>query len=119
MRAVLEQDSQAGTVRNHAPERMPLERAVSAYVADMDAIDLDACPADFAGAFRAHRDAWEAMLPYLARHPDLRGEMHALFDLFEAEDHPSRDEFQPLLEAVWSTWRDLEAVLARHGVSTG
>ena len=104
---VLMMDDSIGAVRNHACETMTLETTIENYVAGMGTANLTDCPAVFREAFKNHRVAWKNMIPLVAKYPDMRGEMHDLFDVIaEGED---AEEFEVLLKAIWDTWDEVEA----------
>ena len=115
IRAVLEEDTRLGGVRNHAPESMPLAEAVGAYVRSLDAIDFGECPADFTAAFERHRDAWQESIPYLEEYPELRGEIHDLFDEIRAVSADARMRIESIEKGIWDTWAEVEATVERHG----
>lgn len=110
--SVLAADNAAGERRNHASETSPAAVGVAAYVVELEALDLSRCPDGFARAMTRHREAWAAMVPYLADFAHERGELHDVFDRLESEANPTRTRFEELLAAVWSTWAEVEAALA-------
>ncbi len=112
---VLSIDSELGIIRNQATETRSLAAAIREYVASIDSVDFGACPADFAEAFRAHRNAWEESIPFFERFPDLRGEMHELFEQIRRQSVDVRDELERTEVPIWDTWREVEAVAADHG----
>jgi len=111
----LKEDQRLGGIRNHDPETMPLHRAIERYVAALRDLDHDV-PDAFMQAFEAHLQAWERMADYTRDHSEMRGEIHDLFDQLEQASNPSADRFKRLLEEIWSTWRQVEAVAKTHGV---
>lgn len=115
IRTVLEADTELGSVRNHAPESMPLAEAVRAYVRGLDAIDFDECPPDFTAAFRRHRDAWQESIPYFEEHDRMRGELHDLFDKIRAVSVEARMGIESIEKSIWGTWAEVEAAVDRHG----
>ena len=114
MEQVLAQDAQAGAARNRAPKQQPLAEVVRVYVVELRAFDLSRTPADFQSAWLAHAAAWEALLPYLQQHAEMRGEMHALFDWLLSESNPSAAEFERLHAQIWSTWAQIETAVERQ-----
>ncbi len=115
IRAVLEEDSKLGGVRNHAPESMPLAEAVRAYVRSLDAIDFGNCPPEFTSAFKRHRDAWHESIRYLEEHDEIRGEMHDLFDRIRGVSADARTRIEAVEKSIWGTWAEVEAAAERHG----
>jgi hypothetical protein len=108
MQNVLAIDDKLGSARNHASETSSLEDAVREYVTALDAVDFTGCPPDFVEAFSAHRDAWEEALPFLEQFPEMRGEMHSLFEKLKA-DPMTNPEIETLDKRIWDTWADVEA----------
>lgn len=107
--SVIALDDSLGKVRNHACERISLAQTIKEYTAGMAQFDYQNCPKDFTEAFKKHREAWLAMIPLVEKYPDLRGEMHDLFDQIEIGEHS--EEFEPLLESIWSTWAEVEEAM--------
>lgn len=113
--AVFQQDADLSNTRNHASETGPIAEAVKAYLAGLDAIDYSATPEDFATAFKKHRDAWEAGLPFLAKFDTLRGEMHALLDQVRAQGGETKAELERFEKGLFESWGEIEAVAREHG----
>lgn len=105
---ILAADDQLGDARNHDCEAMTIAEAIARYVAGLDALDFEGAPADFVWAFARHRDAWEDAIPFFATFPELRGEMHALFDQIRRSDDAARTELERLEEEIWETWSAVE-----------
>ncbi|MEM8679224.1 MAG: hypothetical protein AAGF97_07735 [Planctomycetota bacterium] len=102
---VLAADEALGTARNRGTETDSLTQVIEVYVAGIDALDFSGCPPAFTEAFRAHRDAWANGLPFFAKFPERRGEMHDLFDQIR-ETHPER--LQAIEAEIWGTWDEVE-----------
>jgi hypothetical protein len=64
------------------------------------------CPKGFTEAFEKHRQAWLDLIPFVKNYPELRGEMHVLFDEFEKG--PEAAKFEPLVKKIWDTWYEVE-----------
>jgi hypothetical protein len=111
IRAVLEEDTRLGGVRNHAPEAMPLAEAVGAYVRGLDAIDFGECPADFTAAFERHRDAWQESIRYFEEYPEMRGELHDLFDRIRGVSTDARMRIESIEQNLRGTWAEVEATV--------
>jgi hypothetical protein len=75
----------------------------------MKKLDFQGCPPDFTVAFEKHRQAWNDMIPLVKKYPDLRGEMHVLFDQLEKGEDAER--FKLLLKNVWDTWGEVEEAM--------
>ena len=103
---VLAQDDSLGAIRNHACETISLAETIRNYTDGLEHINYNGCPAEFKEAFKAHWEAWRQMIPLVEKYPNLRGEMHDLFDVLEEGEHA--DEFKPLLQAIWDTWGEVE-----------
>ncbi len=106
---VIDQDSILGKKRNHDCESISLSETIRLYIKGIDDIDFDNCPPAFTQAFQNHKKAWKDMIPVTDHHPDLRGEMHDLFDIIESGEQA--DQFKPALKAIWDTWADVEAAM--------
>ena len=50
--------------------------------------------------------AWDEMQKFTKRYPDMRGEMHVLFD--EIEKGKDKHTFKPILKEIWDTWAEVE-----------
>ena len=106
---VIALDDSLGTLRNHACEKISLSATIEQYVAGMRAMNFERCPGDFTKAFNQHIEAWSNMQVVTDRHPDLRGEMHDLFDQLEAGADSA--QFKPRLKAIWDTWGEIEKAM--------
>jgi predicted enzyme related to lactoylglutathione lyase len=111
MQAVLAQDKALGSIRDRASESGPLADAAQAYVVAIDALDFSECPPEFVEAFRTHREAWQDAVPMLERFPQLRGEMHDLFDQLK-QDPDTRSDMEALDKRIRDTWAEVEATTA-------
>ncbi|GJM34220.1 MAG: hypothetical protein DHS20C18_32210 [Saprospiraceae bacterium] len=106
---VIALDDSLGKVRNYACETISLSETIQHYVDGMHQLNYRHCSKAFSTAFKKHRDTWVAMLAVTDHYPDLRGEMHVLFDQLETSDHA--DEFKSLLQTIWDTWAEVEAAM--------
>lgn len=109
IKKVMEADNHLGRIRNHACEKISLSATIKDYVAGMEKIDFQDCPASFSTAFKRHQQAWSDMLVVTDHYPDLRGEMHDLFDILEKEK--DADQFKALLKQIWDTWAEVETAM--------
>ena len=107
MESVLKQDDSLGKVRNHACERISLSKTIDQYANAINNLNYNACPNEFEEAFKKHAEAWIKMGIFTEKYPDLRGEMHDIFDSIEKTRDSS--EFKPLLKSIWDTWAKVEA----------
>jgi len=114
IRRILAEDEELGGIRNHACEDTSLSATIRQYVAAIDALDFNACPADFTTAFQKHRAAWAASVPFFAQFDDLRGEMHDLFTIIEKGDKAQKAAFDEKLKLIQSTWMEVEALARRY-----
>ena len=105
--AVLKQDGALGKIRNHACETISLSKTIAQYVDAINNLDYEGCPDEFRKAFKSHTAAWSEMGKFTENYPDLRGEMHDLFDSIEKTKDSTT--FKPLLKAIWDTWSSIEA----------
>lgn len=106
---IIAADDSLGKVRNHACETISLAETIRNYADALQRLDFSTCPAAFTAAFKKHRQAWLDMIPLMEKYPDLRGEMHVLFEgLEKGED---ADTFKPLLKAVWDTWSEIDVLM--------
>lgn len=117
IRVALDADAQAAAKRNQETKYISPSLALTDYLVALDAIDLGATTPEFEGAFREHRDAWEAMIEPLRQRSSERGEMHDVFDRLTAASDPMHEEFQRLIDAVWATWADVETAARAAGVT--
>lgn len=101
-------DDSLGSIRNHDPEKIELGVSIERYTSALNQLDFTNCPNDFQEAYQKHIFAWMKMTRVAHRFPDLRGEMHDLFD--EIEESEMQDQFKPLLKEIWDTWAVIEQV---------
>ena len=102
-------DDSLGTIRNHACEKISLSKTIQNYTYALENIDFSNCPTEFSNAFNTHINAWKNMMSLTNKYPNLRAEMHALFDTIK--QGKDSIEFKPLLDNIWSTWTDIEKTL--------
>ena len=107
MERVLKEDEAHGTERNHASETISLGKTITNYTQRLRGMDFGNCPEAFELAFYTHSQAWDSLVPIANRYPDLRGELHSIFDTLEQSQDST--EFKRLLALVWSTWENVEA----------
>lgn len=111
MERVIALDDSLGRLRNHACEKISLAETIRNYADGLQQIDFSNCPADFTAAFDKHRQAWLHLIPVVEKYPDMRGEMHDLFDgLEQGED---ADIFKPQVKNVWDTWTEIETAMKK------
>ncbi len=103
---VIELDSEAGEIRNHACEKQSLSQTIKDYVAHLNSMDFSSCPDSFSTAFKNHVKAWENIIVITGNHDKLRGEMHHLFD--EISKSTDSAVFKKELKAIWDTWALVE-----------
>lgn len=108
---IIAMDDSLGKVRNHACETISLSQTIVDYVQGMNDLDFGSCPKEFTQAFTNHKNAWLRTLKVTDGYPDLRGEMHDLFDAIEAG--PDSSDFKPLVKSIWDTWGEVEAAMAK------
>ena len=99
-------DDSLGSVRNHACETIALSQTISNYTSALKKLNFKDCPEEFKKAFKDHWIAWDDMIPVVNNYPDLRGEMHDLFDQIEIGADSSA--FNIKLKAIWDTWAIIE-----------
>lgn len=103
---VIATDSNFGKIRNHACEQQSLSETIEEYANNLNKIDFSNCPKSFTKAFHEHIKTWEALLPIVKKHPNLRGEMHDLFKIIEKGN--DAEVFKKLVQDIWSTWAIIE-----------
>lgn len=102
----IKMDDSLGTVRNHACETISLSETIDQYVKELRSLDYEGCPEGFTNAFEKHMDAWTKMTTLTDNYPEIRGEMHQLFDELKASEDSV--EFNQKLQAIWDTWGEVE-----------
>ena len=118
IKSIFTQDAKLGSIRNHACEDTSLTATVRQYVADLDALDFSACPADFAVAFQKHRDAWQDALGFFKPFDELRGEMHDLFEQINQTGEAQKAELTKYVQAITDTWTEVENLARKYGALT-
>lgn len=106
---IMQMDDSLGTIRNHACEKISLSKTIKNYIKGLENLNFKNCPEKFTRAFDNHRQAWEKMIPVSDNFPDLRGEMHDLFDIIEKSDEA--ENFKIRLKAIWDTWAEVETAM--------
>ena len=106
---IIAADSQLGKIRNHACEKQSLSLTISEYIAALKKLDYSGCPEAFVKAFNRHQQAWLDMIPVTDKYPELRGEMHDLFDIIERAS--DAETFKIRLKGIWDTWAEVEAAM--------
>ncbi|MHC4976090.1 MAG: YybH family protein [Planctomycetota bacterium] len=115
IRRVLDEDDRLGEIRDRGVEERPIHEVVREYGEALGSMDMGGCPGDFREAYHRHTLAWEAMVGVLEPYARLRGEMHDVLDELTVDGASSRDRVQDGLDAVWSTWGEVEDSVVRHG----
>ncbi len=115
IKRVLAEDEEMGARRNHACEENSLSFAIDRYLNDIDSIDWQDCPVQFTDAFKMHRDAWEKSKQLFDKFPDLRGEMHDLFDILR-EKPESQEALLQVEKDIWGSWAEVEKAALEYGV---
>jgi len=108
-------DGELAVDRNHDSESVTIAEAIRRYVAGIDSADFSACPIDFREAFLWHRNVWEESIPFFERFPDLRGEMHLLFDEIRGRGAETQVELERIEASIWDSWLEVESVAADYG----
>ncbi len=104
---VIALDDSLGRARNYACEKISMAETIRNYADGMRKADFRHCPSEFSAAFERHRQAWLNMVPLVEKYPDMRGEMHLLFNQLELGKDAAT--FNPLLKDIWDTWAQVEA----------
>lgn len=111
MDRIIEKDAALGKARNEATTTLPTSEAIDIYVDGMEALDFRKCPGPFIAAFEDHIEAWASIKEITDKYPDLRGEMHDVFDQLERTE--DGDRFKFLLADIWSTWEKVERAMSQ------
>ncbi|MFC7356895.1 hypothetical protein ACFQO1_04280 [Jejudonia soesokkakensis] len=108
---IINTDATLGKIRNEAPRLLSLSEAIDNYIFGIEAMDFKNCPGAFEAAFLDHKEAWAAIKEVTDKYPQLRGEMHDLFDQLEKTENGER--FKELLADIWSTWEKVERAMSQ------
>lgn len=103
---ILKDDSELGTIRNHACEKVSLSKTIDNYVTSLQKLDYTNCSVEFTQAFLSHQHAWLSAKKVTNKHSELRGEMHDLFDAINKTADST--EFKVLVKDIWDTWAEVE-----------
>lgn len=103
---ILKQDDSLGKLRNESCKQISLSQSIVNYSNEINKLDYDNCPKLFHSAFKAHQTTWNEITTVTNKYPNLRGEMHGLFDQIKI----GRDstQFKILLKNIWDTWAIVE-----------
>ncbi len=105
-------DDSLGKIRNHACKIVSLSESITQYHMGIKENDLNDCPEEFKKAFFNHQLAWKDIKIITDKYPDLRGEMHTLFDSIEKGKDST--EFKKYLSNIWATWTIIESAVNTH-----
>ena len=106
---VIDTDKSLGAIRNHACEKKSLSETIDDYVHSLDNLSFSNCPPIFIKAFEEHKEAWVNVTEMTDQYPDLRGEMHDIFEIIEAG--PDSAAFKYLEAEIWATWEQVELAI--------
>lgn len=106
MTYILKQDDSLGTIRNHNCEKISLSNTIKTYVNSVNNLNFNNCAPKFEQAFKGHMGAWTKMQQVTDNYPNLRGELHDLFDAIEQSKDSTT--FKLLLKNIWETWEVVE-----------
>lgn len=106
MERVLKLDDSLGSIRNHSSEKVSLSKTIADYTYALDNLNYEYCPEDFKSAFKKHAKAWQDMIMVTNQYPDLRGEIHDLFNQIEVSSDSLL--FKNKLKQIWDTWSIIE-----------
>ena len=85
---------------------MSLSQSITNYTNDLEKFEFSGCPEDFKTAFQSHITAWREMKMVTDKHPNLRGELHQIFEMLEKSQDSS--QFKTYLEQILETWKSVE-----------
>ena len=111
IKMIITADDSLGSVRNNACREISLSQTIINYTAGLESLDFSNCPKPFSDAFQSHIKAWNNMLKETDNYPDLRGEMHDLFDQIKAGSDSTK--FKILEAEIWSTWSAVEEAMKK------
>lgn len=103
---ILALDDSLGSIRNEATKKLPISQSIKQYAAALKDLDFESCPPTFTEAFKNHRKAWEEMLTVTDKYPEMRGELHQVFEHIGVSEDSV--EFKTRLDRIWSTWEVVE-----------
>lgn len=110
--SIIAADDSLGKIRNHACENGTLSMSIRNYVSVLKKLNFKNCPPGFEKAFDKHKKAWVTMLKITNKYPDMRGEMHELFDQLEKGNDAI--EFKKYLKQIWDTWTEIEKFIKSY-----
>ncbi len=113
---ILKKDDSLGTLRNHGSETVSLSETIKNYSKALKRLDFSSCPEGFSKAFDEHISAWNQMLSVTDKYPDLRGELHDIFD--QIKTTPDSMVFETRLKAIWDTWESIDSIKKKHSPLT-
>lgn len=106
---VVTMDQSLGSIRTRASENISLSASINQYIESTNVINMKDCPEDFKVAFKKHQEAWLNTLVITDKYPELRGQMHILFEqISQGEDGAA---LAPLVKAIGDTWVAVEQTI--------
>lgn len=103
---IISLDDSLGKVRNRNSKKISLSETILEYAYGINEEDFKNCSPQFTAAFNHHKESWLHMKSITDKYPELRGEMHELFD--QIKEGKDSSAFKIRLEAIWNTWADVE-----------
>lgn len=90
---------------------------LAAYLGELDAIDVTACPPEFQSAWVAHKRKWRESYQWTARHDGVAGVVEVVIDgLAETDDFAvARQEGEALVQKLNDSWHELEVIGLKFG----
>lgn len=106
MDRVIAIDDSIGKIRNKECRTLSLSQTITNYTEKMKQINMEGCPKEFSKSFDQHITSWNNLLQVTDKYPQLRGEMHDLFQKLEKSQDSA--VFKKLKNDVWDTWDLIE-----------
>lgn len=106
---IMQKDNSLGTIRNHDSKNISLSTTIDKYTNSVKNLNFKNCPTNFKNAFLGHLSAWEDIKQVTDNHPQLRGEMHALFDSIKTTNDSLA--FTIKLKVIFDTWKEVEIAI--------
>lgn len=122
MESVLAQDKELNIrIKSHISSGSKPADAIATYASALKSLDMSQCPTEFREAYLRHANAWRDFALQLGKEPQggvdavLQGFINGLSGEFDGGAGRLQRARDSRMEAVSSTWGEVEAITVRHG----
>lgn len=122
MESVLAKDTELSKrIKSHISSGSKPADAIATYASALKSLDMSQCPTEFREAYLRHANAWRDFALQVGKEPQgfadgvLQGFLNSLSGEFDGGAGRLQKARDNRMEAVSSTWGEVEAIAVRHG----